>query len=137
MFARFGGARRPIVSYDTAAAVSAISEPSRSSNITINYGSVNGLLVVLPGETRVEGKTSAPRGKSGTPNANFITNVSTTIPAYAVDRYMNTNTAASNQVFIYTPDDSWDTEPSSRTLTSGVTTFTITPVVAGTQSVRA
>ena len=56
---------------------------------------------------------------------------------FAVDQYYNTNTDASFDVYLRTPDDLFDVPPSSQPLVSGTTVFAVNLVTAKTQDLQA
>ncbi len=119
-------------------AVSGAGTGNTSSNITINPGTANRLLVMLPGESRVQGKyQTTPLGKSGTPNGILAGNT-LVATVYGVDSFYNTDTSDSlDKVWISLSSDTYAVVPSSLTLASGVTTFSLVPVTAGSQVVLA
>ncbi|MEK7384344.1 MAG: hypothetical protein AAB262_13800, partial [Elusimicrobiota bacterium] len=103
-----------------------------SSVITVSSAAVDRLLIVLPGETRREGKTAAPAGKEGTPDP-WQAGRASTVAVYAVDFKYN-NTSAAFEVYVRTPDDSFDVPPSSQSLVSGTTVVSLTLVTAKAQN---
>jgi len=105
--------------------------PNTSSNITVKAGPANRMLVVLPGETQVQGS-----GKSGTPN-NLLAGQTLLATVYGVDSYYNTDTTDnSDKIWTFLPNDPYAVKPVSQTLTSGATIFALVPVTAGSQVVK-
>ncbi|MDO8733924.1 MAG: hypothetical protein Q7K21_02040, partial [Elusimicrobiota bacterium] len=112
--------------------ISTYTKTDTSSNMDVNYNSALKLLVLAPGETAVPGSTLGKTGAvvaqtAGTP---FDVTVN------AVDLYWNKNLAATN-ITTMTTTDVYDTEPSTRSLTNGSTTFSLTLVTGGTQYISA
>ncbi len=107
-----------------------------SNTVVINPKSADRLVAVLPGQTRTQGKYNViPFGKTGSVS-NIYAGQAMTVSVYGVDQYYNLDPAASVVVYTDLPNDSYDTTPFSRTLVSGTTAFTLTPVTSGSQVVR-
>ncbi|MHB0996416.1 MAG: hypothetical protein ACYC2I_08615 [Elusimicrobiales bacterium] len=109
-----------------------------SSKVPVTPTTVDRLLALLPGETRVQGKyltpSMEPLGKTGTPS-DWLAGSTVAVVVYGVDQYYNTGTSAGFQVGAYINTDIYDVNPSSQNLVAGATTFVFTPVTAGTQTV--
>src|SRR5262249_2484743 len=107
-----------------------------SSNITVTAAGATRMLVVLPGETQVQGSyIAAPLGKSGTP-APIIAGRTLMATVYGVDAFYNTD-FGDNTDAIWTTltNDSYAAKPSSQTLVNGATVFALVPVTATSQVV--
>ncbi len=108
-----------------------------SSNVPVISQAADRLLILMPGETRVQGKFDVePKGKSGSPS-DQLAGSSFTVTVYGVDPYYNTDPTASFSVSAEIPTDSYDVTPASQTLESGATDFAFTPVVASTHIIKA
>ncbi|MHB9154077.1 MAG: RHS repeat domain-containing protein, partial [Endomicrobiales bacterium] len=94
-----------------------------SSPVVVNPSSATQLLVVLPGETQVNGKINGTLGRSGTPQTQTAgQNFTPTV--YAVDAYYNYVNSESRTVTV-TTSDSYDTDPNNgagMSMTSGLLT---------------
>src|ERR1019366_4121029 len=107
--------------------------PNTSSNITVKAAAANRMLLVLPGETQVQG---SPTGKSGTPS-NLQAGQTLLATVYGVDSNNNIDTAdSSDKIWTFLPNDAYAVSPASQTLVSGATIFALVPVTAGSQVVQ-
>jgi hypothetical protein len=102
--------------------------PSSDSRISVTSGphaaaAATQTVVVLPGQTLVEGSGISGAPIIQTAGAPFTADV------YAVDPSFNIDTAASGAASVRTSDPN-DVEPASRELVSGHAAFTIAPVTA-------
>ena len=116
--------------------------PNTSSAITINPGQANRLLVVLPGEGRVQGKQTAPAGKNGATPLPVTAGQTLLATVYGVDSFYNTDTNAPGdlvnaKIWASLPNDSFAVVPSSQSLVAGSTVFALVPLIAETQVVLA
>ncbi|MFA5857904.1 MAG: hypothetical protein WC955_02445 [Elusimicrobiota bacterium] len=107
---------------------------SYTSNVTqsinVNPNAPNKLIVLVPGETAVNGKhNSAPFGKTGTPTTQTA-GVAFNVTVRCVDDFWNITSSA--PAVLTTSQDNWDIEPSTRSLSNGSTTFAYTLVTATT-----
>jgi hypothetical protein len=108
-----------------------------SSPVVVKPNPADRLLVVLPGETVNQGKFSIePKGKDGVPNPQRA-GVSFNVDVYSVDQYYNIVSTDGIQVWVDIPSDKYYTKQSTKTLVSGTTSFTLTPVVASTHNIYA
>ncbi len=107
--------------------------PNTSSNITITAGSANRMLVVLPGQSQVQG---SPTGLSGSPN-NILAGQTLKATVYGVDSFNNTDTSDNlDKIWASLPNDLYAARPPSQTLVSGTTIFALVPVTALSQVVQ-
>ncbi|MEO0223494.1 MAG: hypothetical protein ABIL76_00175, partial [candidate division WOR-3 bacterium] len=103
-----------------------------SSLIQILPAAANKLLVVLPGE---EISSLSPTGRTGTPQ-NATAGMGYNVKVYACDAYYNYQPIdLPSSTVKLTTSDNFDVEPANLVLQYGTTTFIITPVTAGTQTV--
>ena len=109
-----------------------------SSNITVNAGIANQMLVVLPWETQVQGKyQTAPFGKI-TNAGSILAGQTLQATVYGVDTFFNIDTTDNgDKIWVSLSSDTYAAKPSSQTLVSGTTVFTLVPVTATSQVVRA
>ncbi|MCK5584430.1 MAG: hypothetical protein KAI33_11590, partial [Elusimicrobiales bacterium] len=107
-----------------------------SSNVPIVANTADRLLVLFDGETRVPGKTTEPKGKTGTPDDQVVgSTFSATV--FGVDEYYNTDAAADFYTALDITTDKYDVNPSSQPLESGATVFVFTSVVASSHTIKA
>ncbi|MBI5743578.1 MAG: hypothetical protein HY952_03425, partial [Elusimicrobia bacterium] len=108
-----------------------------STNVPVIAQTADRLLIMLPGEQRVQGKFDvAPYGKQNLP-ADWVAGVSTSVVVYGVDPFYNTDISAAFQVSAYLTTDPYDIGPASQNLVAGATTFSFVPVVASTHTLKA
>src|SRR5205823_2665806 len=104
--------------------------PNTSTSITINGAAANRMLVVLPGQTHVQG---SPSGLSGSPS-NLQAGQTLMATVYGVDSFNNTDlTDSSDKIWAFLPNDNYAVRPASQTLVSGATIFALVPVTAISQ----
>ncbi len=94
-----------------------------SSPLVVDANNAARLLVVLPGETLVNGKNSAPYGRSGLPNTqtagqNFSASV------YAIDNWYNLVTTVNQNPINIVTSDPYDTDPGNRPMNNGALAVT-------------
>ena len=104
-----------------------------TDNVSDAYAVVAGApaqtIVILPGQTHVEGVTTLAAAVTGTPTAQTVgTGFSVTVKS--VDAFFNTTTDNATSVSIVT-DDPNDTDPAAQTVSGGLASFTVTNVTAG------
>ncbi|MBI4376494.1 MAG: hypothetical protein HY549_08595, partial [Elusimicrobia bacterium] len=108
-----------------------------SSAVTVTAGTPQRLVVTLPGETQVDGKTTAPEGKSGTPSIPQRAGLSFGATVYAVDSLFNRVDGANFSVDARIYSDGYAVIPASQSLATGATMFLFTPIVASTHNIMA
>ncbi|MEK6543519.1 MAG: hypothetical protein AABZ44_03690, partial [Elusimicrobiota bacterium] len=121
-----------------------VNAANKTAPFVVESSSPVRLLVLLSGESEVEGKPAdvneygistpgAPAGKRGMPSA-FIVGQSTQVTVHVVDTYYNrVRSGAQPEVKIYTPSDGIDdteTAVGVQTLSSGRRVFAFTPLRA-------
>ncbi|MDA3792802.1 MAG: hypothetical protein PF545_03985, partial [Elusimicrobia bacterium] len=102
-----------------------------STQFTVDAAaSAQKLQVILPGETADPGEWSgaagsaSPFGKNGSPSQQTAGN-QFDVTVNIVDTYFNVKASVEPGVTVDTPDDDYDSEPSTKTLTGGTTIFSI------------
>ncbi|MEC9282918.1 MAG: LamG domain-containing protein, partial [Bdellovibrionota bacterium] len=101
-----------------------------SSDYTVIAAAPTQILALMPGETLVEGSGSLAAAKAGGANDQDTDN-DYSVRVYAVDNYFNVSTNYNTgNVSITTGSDPTDTNPSSKTFSSGLATFTVSSVTA-------
>ncbi|MBI5884269.1 MAG: hypothetical protein HZB91_14330, partial [Elusimicrobia bacterium] len=108
-----------------------------SSAVTVRSKNRIGLLALLPGEIRVQGKAGANPGKSDSvlPSETYAGAV-TTVTVYAVDQYYNTDYDETFSVSADAATDDNSADPPAVALEAGTTVFYLTSVTAATHTVR-
>jgi hypothetical protein len=94
-----------------------------SSNITVNFGAYEKILLLLPGEVFVPGSAT---GKTGTV-ANIVSDANTSIVAYAVDEYWNriSTGVAENEVELVSTDPLMPVALITNISLNGAATFSV------------
>ena len=113
----------------------ALNESNPSSVITVTGQPADRLLALFPGETRVQGKTAAPAGKTTPAAMDFQAGSITTVTVVGVDQYYNTDTSAGLLVTGNVFSDPNDVTPAALNLVGGTTRFFFVPVTASTHNV--
>ncbi len=108
-----------------------------SKNVPVIAQSADRIVLLLPGETRKQGKfNTEPKGKSGVPSEQ-VAGSTFAVMAYGADEYYNTDPTANFSIEVDMITDKYDINPSSLTLESGTTTFVFAPVVASSHTIKA
>ncbi len=107
--------------------------------VQVNAALVNKLMVLLPNQTPVWGKPPydppfSDGGRSTTTVMAQTAGAPFTVTVYAVDRFWNKRDDTAASVLVETTDP-YDVEPSTRPLSNGSTTFTVTLITSATQYV--
>ncbi len=93
-----------------------------SSPVCVNPNAPTQLIVIVPGETQVNGRNIVPVGRGGTPVTQQV-GQSFVVTAYAVDRVFNL-TPSVNDTISFVTSDPYDLDPGNILMTGGVATAT-------------
>ncbi len=104
---------------------------SKTINTTINAGSVAYTIFVLPGQTFNPGQTSLANAVTGAPSSGAYTATYGPISAYIVDSFYNIVTSASGSCSTIYTSDTYDTNPSGISFSSGVASFNLSTTNSG------